>query len=437
MTNTAACPYAPSDTDRLFQLEPQVVKCPFPLYEVLRNEAPVFFNERLNAWVVSRQDDVIEVLRDPQTYSSATASGASSTTGLAKKLIEDPATPERLRKQAQRRVELAGSPVLLFTDPPLHKRQRSMVNAAFHPRRVKLLEPDVRQLTNELIDRFIDAGRVELVHNFSIQLPMTVIAVLLGVPPSKMDTFKHWSNCFTAGVGAIEQSPERLAEIFEAVDSFYDYFSEQLAARRAQPQDDLLSDLLAARMDGETPLTENEILQMLVQFLVAGNETTTNMLTSVMCRFAMQPELQDQVRNDLTLVPALIEEMLRVESPVQGMFRTTTQDTVLHGQAIPAGAMLWLAYGSANRDPDVYEDADNVDLGAEREPHLAFSRGEHFCLGANIAKLELRIAIEILLTRLADIALDCDPESIRYNPSFILRGISNLPLTFTARTRDS
>lgn len=426
-----ACPQAQSDLTRLIELDPELLRCPFPLYEQLRTQAPVMFNERLNAWVVSRHDDIVEVLRDTETFSSAAASGASSTNGIAQRIVDDPASPEPLRQQALRRLRLAKSPVLLFTDPPLHKRQRLLVSAAFHPRRVKQLEPEVRRLSHELIDGFAARGEVELVQEFSLHLPMTIIASMIGVPAEMYATFKRWSNAFTAGTGSLDQPPEALADIFSAVDEFYDYFTEQIQARQAEPRDDLLTDLVTAREDGEEALTIDEMLQMLVQFLVAGNETTTNMLTGLMHRLAADPELQDRVRADVSMVKPLVEEGLRLESPVQGMFRSTTRDTVVGGQPIPAGSNVWLVYASANRDAGVFDNPDDIDLEAERPPHLAFSRGEHFCLGANIAKLELNVGLEILLDRLHDIRLADESADVTYHRSFILRGIAQLPLRFT------
>lgn len=434
MTDAATtCPYSPSDLTRLFELDKELVRCPYPLYDVVRQEAPVTFNEKLNAWVVTRHDDIVDVLRDTETFSSAKASGSSSVTALAQMLVDDPATPQKLRDQALRRLRLAGSPVLLFADPPLHKRQRVLVSAAFHPRRVKLLEPEVRRLTNELIDGFIDSGAVELVESFAIHLPMTVIATLLGVPPQNTAKFKKWSGAFTAGTGALEHSPAEIADIFAAVDEFYDYFTERIEARRAEPQDDLLSDLIAARMDDEAPLTLDEMLQMLVQFLIAGNETTTNMIDNIVYRLATDADLQARLRESPDLIPSLIEELLRLDSPVQGLFRVAVRDTVIGGQDIPAGALVWVAYASGNRDPSVFEEPDQIDLEADRPPHLTFSRGEHFCLGANIAKLELRVALEILLERLEDIELDIDPKDVEYHRTFILRGIESLPIRFKAR----
>jgi cytochrome P450 len=315
----------------------------------------------------------------------------------------------------------------------MHKRQRQLVSAAFSPKRVKQLEPEVRRLVHDLIDGFADAGRVDLVPAFSIPLPMTVIATLLGVPPSDMDQFKRWSNAFTAGVGAIEHDPAAVAEMFAEVDTFYDYFTAEIERRRAEPQDDLLTDLVAARMDGEHPLTLDEMLNMLVQFLVAGNETTTNSTTTMVWKLAQDAELQERVRANPALCNPLVDELLRVEAPVQGMFRVSTADSVVGGVEIPAGSLVWLVYGSANLDPATFPDPDRLVLDGERAAHLSFARFEHFCLGSSIAKLELRIAAEILLERLADIRLDFDPDDVSYHRSFVLRGIASLPITFERR----
>ena len=205
----APCPHTPADLSRLLALEPDLVRCPYPLYDVLRQEAPVAFNERLNAYAVTRYADVIEVLRDPATYSSAMASGPTSVTGLAQRIVDDPAQPERLRAQAARRLRMARTPVLLLTDPPQHKRQRSLLSAAFTPRRIAALEPEVRAIAHGMIDAFAPRGAVELVREFALPLPMTVIAGMLGVPPADLADFKRWADAFTAGVGSGTSRPTR------------------------------------------------------------------------------------------------------------------------------------------------------------------------------------------------------------------------------------
>ncbi|MBX6769318.1 MAG: cytochrome P450, partial [Actinomadura rubrobrunea] len=296
---------------RLLALDPDSVRCPFAAYSDLRSEHPVVWSGRLNAWVVSRYADIREVLRDPVTFSNRAASGPSSVTPLARHIMESPDFPEKTRRQAERRMRLSQSPVLLNSDPPAHKRQRGLVSAAFTPRRVAQMEPQIQQITDDLIDAFAAEGQVELVGAFALPLPMTIIATILGVPPSMMHTFKRWSDAFTQGVGALNLSQQEIIDLFQAVDEFYDYFTEQLERRRTEPADDLLTHLLEARLEGEQPLTLDEILQMLVQFLVAGNETTTNLIGSTVYHLVRDRELMARVKADPSLIPTLIEECLR------------------------------------------------------------------------------------------------------------------------------
>ncbi|WP_019873705.1 cytochrome P450 [Sporichthya polymorpha] len=429
------CPYRPADLARLVAGEPELVRCPYPLYEVLRSEEPVAYAERIGAYAVTRYADAIEVLRDHETYSSTMASGPSSVTGLAQRLVDDPATPETLRAQAARRLRMAQTPVLLLTDPPQHKRQRQLVSAAFSPKRINALEPEVRRLATELIDGFAARGSVELVSEFALPLPMTVIATLLGVPPQDMADFKRWADAFTAGVGA-DRTAEEIAQMFADIDAFYDYFTAAIESRRAHPQDDLITDLLSARMDGEEPLSVDEILLMMSQFIVGGHETTTLMITSAAYRFATDPALADRVRKEPALIPGLMEEMLRLDAPVQGMFRVTTRPTRLGEVDLPEGALLWVVFGSANRDPEAFPHPDELpppDASSKSQPHLTFGRFEHFCLGSAVARLELRLATELLLTRLPDLALGCDPADLRRHGSFVLHGYPELPLRFTPK----
>ncbi|MGQ0464187.1 MAG: cytochrome P450 [Sporichthyaceae bacterium] len=428
---TASCQYAPVDLARLLELDPELVRCPFPLYDVLREQDPVAFDSRLGAYAVTRYADVMEVLRDPATYSSTMASGPTSVTGLAQRIVDDPTLPELLRHQAARRLRMAQTPVLLLADPPQHKRQRTLLAGAFSARRVAALEPEVRAVARAMIDAFASTGEVDLVAQFALPLPMTVIATMLGVPPQDMSDFKRWADCFTAGVGSADKPFEEIAQLFADIDAFYDYFQAQIDRRRTDPQDDLLTDMVGARMDGEEPLTDDEILLMLAQFLVGGHETTTLMITSAMYRFATDPDLAERVRRDPSLLPALIEDMLRLDAPVQGMFRTTTRPVHLGGVDLPAGASLWVVFGSANRDPESYPQPDELAPDAGGPPHFAFGRFGHFCLGASLARLELRGATDLLLDRLRDLRLACDPSELPRYRSFVLHGYPALPLRFT------
>ena len=434
VASSETCPVA--TLDDLLALRPDVVACPYSAYQGARKNSPVTYSERLGGWLVTRHEDVLHVLRDAERFSNRLASGPSSVSGLAQQVLENPDLPARTRNAAARRMELSKSRVLLFSDPPLHKRQRSLVNAGFTPRRVAELDGSVHELAHRLIDGFPAPDTpFDIVPAFTTPIPMTVIATLLGVPPELMGTFKQWSNAFTRGVGALEQDRETVIEIFDQVNAFYDYFTDELAKRREHPVDDLLSDLLAARLDGEAPLTLAEILQMLVQFLVAGNETTTNLLTSSVWKLATNPALQQRLRAQPELLPNFIDEVLRLETPVQGIWRVAVQDVEVGGATIPADALIYLVTGSANRDDEVFPQADDLDVDEERARHLAFGRGEHVCLGMNLAKLEAKVALTVLLQRCSDIALADNSTSLPFHRSFVLHGIETLFITSKAKPR--
>jgi cytochrome P450 len=436
--DTATCPRDAVEPDfpinAVIHGDEEAIRCPFPAFAHLREEHPVVWSSKLNAWLVSRYDDIREVLKDPGTFSSRYASGRSSVTGLAEKIAEDPTFPEETRRQAARRVGLAQSNVLLTADPPLHKRQRGLVAMAFTPRRVKEMEPEFQAIVDSLIEALPESGSVDVMREFAMPLPMTVIARILGVPHQLMPTFKKWTVAFTKGVGALDLSRDELIELFADVDEFYDYFTDQLEQRRREPQDDLLTDLLEARMGGQEPLTRDEILQMLVQFLVAGNETTTNLIGSTVKRLIDDDALMARVRADLGLVPAVIEETLRLESPSQGLFRTATTDVEVGGHQVKEGDMVYLMYSSGNRDEEAFPEAETVKLDGSRGHHLAFGRGEHVCLGSNLARREAAIAITTLLERVEGLAHARPEEPTPYMKSFALRGPLALPVTFTRRT---
>nr|WP_223204660.1 cytochrome P450 [Gordonia jinghuaiqii] len=420
----------------MLDLRPDIVRCPYDAYAAQRESTPVAFNERLGAWIVTRHDDVLAVLRDAKTYSSRLASGPSSVSSIAQKILVDDSLPQRTRNAAARRIELSKSRILLFSDPPLHKRQRSLVNAGFTPKRVASMHAAIETLTRELVDAFPADGPVDIVTALSLPLPMTVIARLLGVPPEKMPTFKEWSNSFTKGVGALDQDQSAIIEMFDNVDAFYDYFTEELEKRRENPVDDMLSDLLAARLDGEEPLTLNELLQILVQFLVAGNETTTNLLTSAAWILAGEPDLQQRLRDNPSEIPAFVEEVLRIEPPVQGIWRVATEEVEIAGTTIGADDLIYLVTGAANRDPDTYDRPDAIDVDETRARHITFGRGEHQCLGMNLARLEAKVALEVLLDRSIDFRLTDTENEPEFHRSFVLHGIGSLPLTMQMRDTD-
>jgi cytochrome P450 len=226
--------------------------------------------------------------------------------------------------------------------------------------------------------------------------------------------------------------------MFADIDAFYDYFTLAISERQASPREDLLTDLVMARMDGEEPLSVDEILLMISQFIVGGHETTTLMITSAAYRFATDPALADQVRADASLIPGLLDDMLRLDAPVQGMFRLARHPALIGDVEVPEGALVWVVFGSANRDPDAFarpDELQSLEMSSptvKSPPHLTFGRFEHFCLGSAVARLELRIATELLLNRLPNLTLGCEPADLRRHGSFVLHGYPALPLRFDA-----
>lgn len=397
-------------------LAPETVECPFPFYAAMRREVPVYAVPGAGFFIVSRFDDCLHVLKHPEIFSSNSGPG----------LRREP-TEEML---AIWRGGYMPVNTLLSNDPPDHARYRSLVSRAFSARRVAALEPSVRVIANELVDGLIDDGEVELISQFGVGLPLTVIADALGVPREDMPAFKRWSDDSVAPLGGMI-SYERELECLRSIVEFQRYFEAALNERRERPRDDILTDLLNARLDGLEPLNMAEMLSILQQLLVAGNETTTNMIGSAMLLLLRHPEQLAAVRDNPGLIPNLVEEALRLESPVQGLFRVAKQDTELGGTAIPAGARLIVMYGSANRDDGEFADAERFDVRRQNaREHLAFGQGIHFCLGAALARLEGIIAIETLLSRLKDIRLAEGKNDFTHTPNVILRGLKALHLEF-------
>ena len=397
-------------------LAPETAECPFPFYEAMRREAPVYAVPGMGFFIVNRYEDVVSVLRDTRVFSSN--SGPS------------------LRVEPDEEVLAIMSegwmPVntLLTNDPPEHARYRSLVNKAFSPRRVQTMEAPIRALASDLVDRFAAAGTVELVSQFAVPLPLTVIADALGVPRVDMPAFKRWSDDSVAPLSGF-LTRERQLECARSVVEFQHYFAARLEERRTDPRDDILTDLINARLDGEEPLDIPEMLSILQQILVAGNETTTNLIASGTMLLLQNPEQLARVLADRSLVPNLVDEALRVESPVQGLFRMATVDTEVGGVPIPAGSRLMLMYASANRDESEFADSARFDVcRANADGHLAFGRGVHFCLGSALARMEGMIAFETLLDRLPNMRLAPAKNDLSHVPSLILRGLKELHVEF-------
>lgn len=415
---------------RLFGRDPALARCPFPLYADLRGGG-VRWSPDLNAFVVTRYASIREILRDTDSYSNEFVSGPEGTGALARRIMDDPDSSDELRTLAAQRARMAERPVLINSDPPEHARQRRLVNKAFTRKRVAAFEDTIAVLCDELIDEFADRNEVDFVAAFAQPLPMRMIARILGVPEHLRETFRVWSEAITGGTGVVGSSPEQITTIFRDMNDFFEYFAEQLEQRRQAPQDDVMTDLLTARYEGDRPLSDDEMLAMLAQFLTAGNETTTNLLASCLLRLATDPDLADRLGAAAEEVPEFVEEMLRLESPAQGLFRTTVRDVDIESVTVPAGSFVWLAYGSANRDEREFPEPDRLWLERpDKLRHLAFGQGEHFCLGAPLARAEARLAITALLRRLARIELAEPVDGVAYRESFVMHAPKRLLLRF-------
>lgn len=383
----------------------------------------------IEAFVVSRYDDIAEVNRRPGEFSSSVAMGPKPIALL----LQEHFNAKRRKEGRPERPVVDPPPVLLTADPPVHTRQRALLSRAFGPRRVGVLEQRIEVITSELIDRFADKERCEFVSELAVPLPLTILAEVLGVDEGDLGTFKRWSDDFAGLFGAAPPDEARLESLATTSFEFDAYFRARIAERRESPRDDLLSDVVHAAAEGEAPLTSDEIVTMFAQVLVAGNETTTKMLTFAMSFLAERSELADSLRENPDLVPGFIEEVLRLESPIQGFWRRATRDTEVGGVAIPAGSLVLVLYGSGNRDESCFEDPD--ELRPERRadhPNLAFGLGAHFCLGARLARAEGRIVTEAMLSTFDHIAFAPEHE-VRVDPSFLLHGMQTLHLALQPR----
>lgn len=409
------------DITAVNMVTPEVLSCPYHYYQRVRDEAPVH-RTPVGFFAVSRYEDVMTMARDYENFSSQSMSNGAFT--------QVPPEAIEISKRDFKRVD-----TLLSNDPPSHTQFRSLVNKAFLPKRVAQLEESIRTIANDLIDGFIDDGKVDLVGQFAIWVPLTVIADALGVDRKDMPKFKKWSDDSVAPLSGL-LTPERQIECAQSRYDLHQYMAACVRQREVEPRDDLLTDLVQARFDsGERAgqgLTMDEMLSIIDQVLVAGNETTTNLIAMAMQHLIENPEQMAKVRANPALVPNMLEEALRLEAPVQMLPRFATTDAVVGGVEIPKGSVVMAMYGSTGRDERKFPNPDKFDVERDNaRSHMAFGQGPHFCVGAALARSEARIAYELLLSRLDNIAFAPVDEVMHRELSMTLRGLTKLELTFT------
>jgi cytochrome P450 len=413
------------DYNRYDPFAPEMQQNPFPWYAALRENAPVWRHPATGILFVSRHAAACRVFAEPNLFSSRMASQPTlGSSDVATKIRE-------IEKDGFPRVS-----TMLTEDPPLQTRYRKTVGKALSTRRILALEDKIRELSDEILDGWPARGRVDVMQSLAIPLPIRVIGHFLCMKPAVFQHVKRWSDSSVAGLGVMITDEARIQAARDVVE-LQKYWASEFDERLARPNDDILSALTQAEFEDETGaerrLNMGEMISIIQQLMVAGNETTTKVINETFKLLLENPTWFPRMQRDPSVIPAVVEEALRLSSPNQGMFRFVTADTELEGEKIAKGSVIWLMFGSANRDESVFPDPDKFDPGRPNlKDSLAFGRGAHFCIGAPLARLELRVLFEQVAKRIASFALPAG-YALAYEPSYILRGLAGLELDVVKR----
>ncbi|MBW2244751.1 MAG: cytochrome P450 [Deltaproteobacteria bacterium] len=405
---------------------------PYPLYRHLRDNAPVHHVASLDAWCVSRYEDAQAVLKDPETFSSRAMFSLLANNGadgvnlswagiklavhMLIKLRISPWTFSRARN-------------LIASDGARHRSMRNIVNSGFTPRRVACSEARIQELVDECLVPLREGGEFELVRDLAIPLPVTIIAELLGVEKERHGDFKRWSETIIHNTSGPGRKDPFNAPFIQTMEEIFAYFDEAILARHANPTDDLIGTILASQQGEADPLSVFEMIQFIVLLMLAGNETTTNLIGNGTAALLANPEELQRALDDPGLAAQIVEETVRYDPPVQNVFRTATETTEIRGVTIPKGAYVAVLVGSANRDERRFPDPDRFDLSRDTRGHLGFGLGEHFCLGSSLARLEGRLAFQALVPELVGVM---PPKETGRIDSFLVRGVARMPLRMEA-----
>jgi cytochrome P450 len=381
---------------------------PYPMYEQMRSTSPVFHAPPpFDMWMIFDYEGAKRALTDHEVFSSCVP---------------------------------APKNWFIFLDPPRHSTLRALISQAFTPRVVTNLEPRIRELSRGFLDKVIERGEMDVVADFTAPLPIMVIAEMIGIPVTDWPRFRHWSDVILKlsytmrGMEADEEAATAIGGFMAVTDEMDSYLAEMIEQRRAEPEDDLLTRLVEAEVDGER-LTQAEILGFFQLLVVAGQETTTNLTNNAVLCLIENPDQLARLRAAPELLPLAIEEVLRYRSPLQWIMRTPRRDVEMDGQVIPAGNLVLAMVGSANRDPKQFRDASQFDIMRDPNPHIAFGHGIHFCLGAALARLEARIALTEFLGRFSEFELASD-EPWEPRKALHVHGPTRLPIRFKPAIRD-
>ena len=392
-------------------LEPEVLANPYPLYHKLRSEDPVHWDRFLQTWVVTRYDDVVNVLssfsadRTP-TPAQLSAMGLSALNPIATVMVKQ----------------------MLFMDAPAHTRLRGLASAAFTPQRVAALRSHIQEIAESLIDKVQECGGMDIIADFAAPLPAIVTAEMLGVPTEDHVNLKKWSADFAEMLGNFQHNPDRVSRVLASTNNLVTYFQEAIKGMREHPKEGLIHSLMTAEMDGDR-LSEEEIVANCIVTMVGGQETTTNLIGSGLFTLLRNRDQFRQLLDNRDIISSAVEELLRYESPSQHTGRIAREDVDLGGKKIRKGQAVMAIMAAANRDPQRFPDPDRLILDRKDNKHLAFGWSSHFCFGAPLARMEGQISFEVLLRRLKNLELASEPLTWRENSG--LRGLTALPVTFS------
>jgi cytochrome P450 len=394
-------------------VSPQFKANPFPILAGLRSTAPVYLTalpDKTPVWLISRYDDVVALLRDERFVKNRRT---AMTTEQLRKMSWVPPMFRPLERN------------MLDLDPPDHTRLRALVHKAFTPTLIGQMRVRIQSLADELLEVVRRKGEMDLIRDYALPLPMTIITEILGVPTGDRNRFHKWSQAVVS-----LSSPKATVRVIPSVWMFIRYLRRFFEKRRRDPRDDLVSALILAEEAGDK-LSEDELLAMVFLLLIAGHETTVNLVGNGMLALLEHPDQLELLRRNPAVIKAAVEELLRFTSPVlMSTERYAREDINIKGLTIPRGEMTLGVIGSANRDETIFENADALDITREPNKHLSFGQGIHFCVGAPLARLEAQIAINTLLRRMPDLHLSVDTGSLRWRPSMLLRGLEGLPVAF-------
>jgi len=423
------CPFAGNDAEllKLSLIDPVVRVRPNDYYRALRRGDPVHYDETMGMYMVSRHADLQAVFRDPITFSQEKGWHQQFARGYLDEL-----------KEILIRDGGGYFPEAILRDPPRHRRVRGLLEKAFSGRRVMLLEPSVRRIIGDLIDKVADSGRADGVTDLALPMTIALMCEQLGINHDDGEAVERWSKAYTAQVGGMQDRATMLENAKQICD-LQNYIIARVRERQAHRTEDMISDLVYARLDDEEnpALTFDEIVALARALLVGGNDTTATALSNLLLLIARQPELAAQLEAcvaDNMRLGKFVEELLRIEPPVRALFRVATKDVELGGKQIPEGAYLCMLFASGNDDESIFDCPRIFDMDRQNLPkHVSFGGGIHLCVGMGLARMEIKVAARELVTRLKEIRLAVPIGDIRYVPTVAMMSIKSLPITFSRR----